>query len=228
MTSLFQTASGGWHWASVISAVIWLASSAGLVATLYVNCADRLTIQQKDTVSAQKLDEAKTETRAAREDAMRARALAEELQKRQAPRVIDRDAFLHALGDYPTGSVEIMYVKDDHESFRLSLEIRELLRKAKWTALEPMPIPQSDSQLPSAMSVGAQPSGITVVANIVSVEEASAPMFSGMQKDWVKTPYTVLSHAFIVSMGGVAGGTARDRKTPEGVLRVVVAPKSEN
>lgn len=73
------------------------------------------------------------------------------------------------------------------------------------------------------MTVGGQPSGVTVVAHSISEEEEQATWNSTLGRDWVKTPWTVLSVAFQKSMAEAKGSS--HPTCPEGVLRVIVGSR---
>lgn len=151
-----------------------------------------------------------------------------QLQKQIAQRSINHAAFLKELDDYPPSRVEIMFVKDDPDSFRLSLEIREVLRKGKWEALEPIPIPELGSPLPSTMSVGAQPTGVTLLARNLTWQEGRAVVRPPEDLVAFKTPWVVLARAISAGLGHVKGGTAKGIDLAEGTLRIVVAQKDTN
>ena len=51
--------------------------------------------------------------------------------------------------------------------------------------------------LPASFGVGGQPSGVTVVANKVTQQEADAQQNAMLGKDWIRTPWTVLMHALV-------------------------------
>ena len=149
----------------------------------------------------------------------------ERLRKQVGPRQLDRDAFQKALTGQPKAPVQILYLRDDADSLEFAQEIENQLRRAGWTVTtrEPIPTPAAGSDIPIPMSVGGQPSGVTVVTHSVSEEEEHAWMNRATGKDWVKTPWTVLFNAFSDSMGKANG--SGNRTCPAGMLRVVVAPR---
>ena len=151
----------------------------------------------------------------------------ERLKKQVGPRRINREVFLKALGGQPKAPVQILYLRDDPDSLEFAQEIANLLARAKWDVIarEPIPTPSAvlSSDIPITMSVGGQPSGVTVVTHSVSEEEAEASENRMAGKDWAKTPWTVLCNAFEQAMG--EGKAASHSTVPEGTLRVVIGPK---
>ena len=118
-----------------------------------------------------------------------------ELKERIKPRHIDRSTFLEALTGQPKAPVEVLYLRDDPETLEFAQEIDNLLKAAGWTvtAREPIPVLSPTSPaIPTTMSVGGQPSGVTVVTHSVSEEEIAAWQNRVEGKDWVRTPRTVL------------------------------------
>jgi len=153
----------------------------------------------------------------------------ERLKKQVGPRLLNREAFLKALEGQPKAPVQVLYLRDDPDSLEFAQEIAGLLERAGWTvtAREPIPTPsavRSGPDIPIAMSVGGQPSGVTVVAHSISEKESEAGLNRSMGKEWVKTPWTVLSDAFGKSMG-VAQSAGNVATCPVGILRVVVGPR---
>jgi hypothetical protein len=134
---------------------------------------------------------------------------------------------LKALDGQPKAPVQILYLRDDQDSLEFAQEIANLLERAKWDVISREPIPtlteRSSSDIPTAMSVGGQPSGVTVVAHSVSEEESDATSNRMTGKNWVKTPWTVLDNAFAEALG--TGQAASHYSVKEGTLRIVVAPK---
>lgn len=156
----------------------------------------------------------------------------EQLRKQVGPRELNRAVFLKALEGHPKAPVAILYLRDDPDSLEFAQEIENSLKAAKWTVIsrEVIPTPsgiRSGPEIPITMSVGGQPSGVTVVAHSVSERESRASEFmirsDWETTDWVKTPWTVLSNAFLQSMG--RGSSSSHTSVPEGTLRVVVGPR---
>jgi len=155
---------------------------------------------------------------------------AAELRKQLAPRHLNYKEFVEQLKDQPQLPVEIMFVKDDADAFRLSLEIRSALRDAGWEASEPFPIPtlvqKIDSQLPSTMSVGGQPSGVTVVTHAVTFEEAMADHREITGVSIPTTARGVLRAALLKSLGAINSASGGQNPPPVGLIRLVVGPKA--
>ncbi len=156
----------------------------------------------------------------------------EQLRKEVGPRQLNRAAFLHALKDQPKAPVAILYLRDDPDSLEFAQEIENSLKAAKWIVIsrEVIPTPsgiRAGPEIPITMSVGGQPSGITVVARSVSEKESRASELMMRQDwettDWVRTPWTVLSNAFLQSMG--RSSSSSHTSVPEGTLRIVVGPR---
>jgi hypothetical protein len=150
----------------------------------------------------------------------------ERLRKDLGPRQLQRELFIKEIKGQPTARVEIMYLQDDPECFALAQDIWRALEDGKWPVDSPKPIPSlflSDG--PTSMSVGGQPSGVTVVVREATHEESEASANAMMGKDWVKTPWTVLMHALGAALGKVGGHAGGTNLPPEGTLRVVVSPR---
>ena len=178
------------------------------------------------------LTEAQTGLAKQQERAALAETALEELKRHAAPREVKRAEFKSALallkdGPQPAG-VEIVYLRDDPDSFNVAQQIYQLLKESGWNASSPVPIPPATastfSQSPTAMAAGGQPSGVSVGTHTISEAESSAKLtFPGT--DWVKTPWTVLSYAVLQSLGQCGGFAGGQNAPPEGILRVVVAPR---
>lgn len=150
----------------------------------------------------------------------------EQLRKELGPRHLQRDVFLKTIAESPKSKVEIMYLMDDPECFDLTQQIWRGLEDAAWPVVPPRPIPPliiSDS--PTAMSVDGQPSGVTVVSNGITLEESEASLNAMQGKPWVRTPLTVLMQALGASIGKISGHAGGPNRPPQGILRVVVAPR---
>jgi hypothetical protein len=207
-------ASANW-WSS---ASMWLMGIIAVVTLAYFGASYRALRQSR------LLNEARDEL-----DKAKATDAEERLRKATGPRQLNRDAFVNALNDQPKAPVQILYLRDDQESLEFAQEIENMLVRAKWnvTSREPIPAPKpaksAAEDIPIPMTVGGQPSGVTVVTDSVSEEEAAAATNRMTGKEWVKTPWTVLEYAFEQSMGESKG--ASNKSVPKGTLRVVVAPK---
>jgi hypothetical protein len=150
----------------------------------------------------------------------------EQLRKDWGPRQLQRDIFIKEVTGQPTAHVEIMYLQDDPECFELAQQIWRALEDGKWPVEAPKPIPSlilSDG--PTPMSVGGQPSGVTVVVRGITQEETEAAENAMMGRAWVKTPWSVLTHALGLSLGKISSHAGGASTPPEGVLRVVVSPR---
>jgi hypothetical protein len=108
-------------------------------------------------------------------------------------------------------------------------QIYRVLKDAQWDAASPVPIPSNNPLLrpdiPIAMSVGGQPSGVSVVAHSVSDEEVEASKNISFGKEWKKTPWTSLSYALLQALGRIGGSAGGETAPPDGELLVVVAPR---
>lgn len=215
-------------WKSLIESI------AGVLGLLAATCAVIALILSNKVNAIQKKEsgEFRLQFEAQKERTANAEAEVLRLQKRVSPRIIDGAAFhtyISLLGSVPRPNrVEIMYLKDDPECFSLAQQLYQLIKQSGWNALNPIPIPAADaasfSDRPTAMTVGGQPSGVTIVAHSLSETEASAKLIFPDQ-DWIKTPWTVLSNAVMNTLGGVGGAAGGSYAPPEGTLRVVVAPR---
>lgn len=161
-----------------------------------------------------------------RERAATAELKLEQLRKDLGPRQLQRDLFIKEIAGQPNAPVEIMYLQDDPECFDLAQQIWRALEDGKWPVEAPKPIPSlilSDG--PTPLSVGGQPAGVTVVVQGITQDESQASENAMMGRGWVKTPWTVLTHALGLSLGKVGGHAGGQNAPPEGKLRVVVSPR---
>ena len=151
----------------------------------------------------------------------------EQLRKELGPRHLQRDIFLKEIVEAPPSRVEIMYLRDDPECFNLAQQIWRVLEDAKWEVMPPVPIPDPAKafDMPTAMTVDGQPSGVTVVIRAVSKAEAEASMKAMLGEPWVRTPWTVLTHALGDSLGRIGSSAGGPNAPPDGTLRIVVAPR---
>jgi hypothetical protein len=150
----------------------------------------------------------------------------EQLRKDLGPRQLQRDLFIKEVTGKPTAHVEIMYLQDDPECFDLAQQIWRALEAGPWPVEAAKPIPSlfiSDG--PTPMSVGGQPSGVTVVVKAVTQDETRASENAMAGREWVKTPWTVLVHAFGLSLSKVIGRAGGTSAPPNGTVRVVVSPR---
>lgn len=150
----------------------------------------------------------------------------EELRAKVAWRHINRDKFLSILKDRPKPTrTQIMYLREDPESWNLAMEIGDLLFKAGWPVALPIPIAPSESRLfalfPPVMGVGGNPfGGISLVTN----EEFKSPI----RED--KTAIGVLAEAFMQALGGQVSfkkPLPEQGILPAGAIRIVVGPRMD-
>jgi hypothetical protein len=143
-----------------------------------------------------------------------------QLRKQVAPRTVDRKEFLAALEGQQKARVEIMYLRDDPNCWHVALSIFSLLKEAKWDAALPVPIPPGREDSPSAVSVGGQSFGVSVV------DHFSPPDLTEEPGVHLKPSAAALVKALNKSIGGfVVFGTGRPTNNPpEGTVRIVVSP----
>ncbi len=172
-----------------------------------------------------KLDAAKM-IATAQERAASAELKTIQLRKELGPREFNRDVFLREIADTKPSSVEILFLRDDPECQQLAQQISLALQAAKWTVVPPRPIPNEFiGDLPTAMTVNGQPSGVTVVTHSITPDEAKAMEDKLYGRPWPKTAWTVLSQALGDSVGKVSASAGGQFAPPEGLLRIVVAPR---
>jgi len=164
--------------------------------------------------------EARTaEANARAEEAGKAAALARlELAKFRAPRSIDDKLFLERLKDVPKVPVGIWwYPQEDAEACSFAMQVSSWLASTKWQSPLPQPMPPypgiNPPALPTVMQYGAQPYGITVM-------ERLRPDASGE----ASPTCAAIWEAFRVSMESMPA-RVQDPTIPEGIVRIVVAPK---
>lgn len=151
----------------------------------------------------------------------------EELRKATRARRINGNEFVTLLKGAPSLPVEIMFAKDDGEAFHLALDIRNFVRIAGWTAVEPVPIPSTNQPVPTTMSVGGQPSGVSLVAHSMTRAEFDAlgPEFNAPNPAAIVTPFLVLYRALISSLGQLSASAGGPAIPPPGTLRIVVGSR---
>jgi hypothetical protein len=153
-----------------------------------------------------------------------------ELAKLKAPRQIKGEEFVKALEGKPKAPVEIVFVRDDTDSFHLAMQIAHWLKIANWQVSEPAAIAGPDeprfATSPSAVQAGGNATGVTIVHRMTS--EAEYELERGIAIPGltpIDTPGKALSTALIGSLGNIS--TMMNLVTGKvGTLRVVVAPKS--
>jgi hypothetical protein len=133
MLTIFQTASGSWHWPSIIMATGWILTGLCLVATLRFNRSDRIAAYEKEKSSAAELRSTQETLKDAQEKANAARALAEELKLKQGPRTISdeqRVALIAELKAAPKGPVIVQSDWTDAEAKGYARQISSVLSDA--------------------------------------------------------------------------------------------------
>jgi hypothetical protein len=139
------------------------------------------------------------------------------LRKQMEPRVIDGEAFVSAIKGRPKSKVELLYVREDPDSFKLAQQIFWYLANAGWdcaleTPILPPPAESPDQHSPLAWSVVARETGVSMVVRADADKQ--------MQSD---TAYSALWKAFEAT--GIETGKGEDWRMPDGVIRIVVAPR---
>ena len=166
---------------------------------------------------------AKANLRAAQleKEAAQAKLALEQLRARIGPRRINEELFLKELEGKPPFPVEVMFPKDDGETFQLAVQLVSLLQKAGWTNSDLKPVTPGFpryANVPSQMALGGQPTGITVVMCAKADEEKQAA-----------TPVDELSvalrRALLEDVSGAILAPELPHTPSPGVLRVVIAPK---
>ncbi|TWB20018.1 hypothetical protein FBZ99_101809 [Rhizobium sp. ERR 1071] len=204
----------------------------GVISTFGINISSNV----KEQFAAERIAANEAETARARESAAQSNERAaeaelklEQLRKQVGPRHLDRVKFSEALNGQPSAPVEVLYITDDQEAFELSQEIRQSLEAVGWQILKHAPIPKDlplASSLPSAaMAVGGQPTGVTIVVHDATSVELDAASDRMLGKNWVKTPWTVLSGAISDGLGQVSGHVGGSEAPPAGTIRIVIAAK---
>jgi hypothetical protein len=148
----------------------------------------------------------------------------EQLRKVAGPRSIDNTQFLKALEGVPKSRIQIWYMPTASDGYWLANQIVSAVISAGWPLVEPptiipdAPLDKSDAfsrfQNP-LMALGAQPSGVTVVAK-GSPSDIDAPHPS----------LDALMEALAKGMGSSAAGSFNP-SVPEGTLRVIIAVKPD-
>jgi hypothetical protein len=177
---------------------------------------ERISTNEKETARAvADSDLAKEGTAKANERIAELNNETVKLRQQMEPRKIDGEIFVGLLRGGPKAKIELLYVKEDPDSYQLSLQIFWYLMNSGWDcALEqPIPPPTADSPYsdkPSTWSVVARETGISLVTG---------------QHDNIKpgTAFAVLLNAFRTTLGQAEMGI--DPAVPTGTIRVVVAPR---
>lgn len=199
----------------------WKASIAGAAIT-FVGVSLLMwgtRVRDKDfesTISQLYVDAAKANERAAQleNDAAQAKLEVAKINERIAPRQLKSTPFVAALNAGPTGKAEILYLNDDFEAMEFAQQIGIALEAAHWQVLSRQPIPANRGNSPSTMSVGGQPSGVTIVSTLAGIDPKPGA---------ARSAYEALHEAFIGAMGHVSASNSH--APANGVIRIVVGQK---
>jgi hypothetical protein len=148
----------------------------------------------------------------------------EQLRKLAGPRGIRDEEFLKPLEGAPKSLVQIWYSPVASDGFWLANQLVSAIIAADWRLVEPpTPIPEVRPDpndklarfMNPLMALGAQPSGVTVIAH-------GTPADIDKDNPSLRALMTALARGMETSIGG-----AYNVSVPEGVLRVVIAAKSD-
>lgn len=217
-------------WNRAMTVAIWVAfigGGVGLAAGLFTGVVGQQLTTISEREAATKIAAAHAKSAEANEKAKVAELKLEQLRRDVGPRQLNRASFLAALAGQAHVPVEIFFLRDDPECFDLAQQLRVALTDAGWNpgVLRPIPQPDGRNADPAAMAIDGQPSGVTVVVSAISEAEASATQNQMLGRDWVRTPWTVLSFAVQQGLGKVGGHAGGPNAPPQGTLRLVVAPR---
>jgi hypothetical protein len=137
------------------------------------------------------------------------------LEKQIAPREIDGPAFTEIVRNGPKAKIELLYVREDPDSYQLALQIFWYLSNAGWDCRPQAPISPVTSSSPYAdrpiaMTVTGHATGITLVVHEYG------------DIKW-ESPLGILFKAFRVTPGQAGRGI--DPTVRSETIRIVVAPK---
>ncbi|HEV7486535.1 MAG TPA: hypothetical protein VGQ65_12730 [Thermoanaerobaculia bacterium] len=206
----------------------------GQLATLETKTADAIAEQRKVEIALSEdrgrtakleLEAATQRERAAKADERAADAESSLLflQKRTARRSVNGQIFLAALDAKPKAEVEIMYLKDDPDSWQIAMQLGGLLHQAGWKVKFPTPLPLGEGDEASTYAFGGVPDGVTVVRHWNQEE------FDKLRIGQDDEPASAVALRDAISRAMEIGATATMRpgphNPPEGTLRIVVAPK---
>lgn len=171
------------------------------------------------------------EAEIARARANEAELKLEQLRERIRPRSINGEAFLKSLNGKPKAPVEIVFTRDDAECFQLAMQIRDWLKLARWDVGDATAILSADTprlaNYTSSMSVGGQPSGVTIVQRATEQADFNREIDRSFGIDGpVDTPGKALAAALGEALGSISRSMSFDTGLV-GTLRVVVAPKPQ-
>jgi len=215
-------------WDSAAVCLMWIAAICGTVAAVS-GLLGAIISREVSAVTQRESDEriAAANSMAAKsnEAAATAALKLEQLRAQVGPRQFNRAAFLDALRGETAGTVQIVYLRNDHECFDVAQQLSRLLEDAGWQVAPPVPIFDGRHVQPAAMNVDGQPAGLTVVASIDSHAEVEAEQIRFRGQAWVHTPFTTLTYAIERGIGRVATHINGPNRPLPGTLRVVVAPR---
>jgi hypothetical protein len=148
-----------------------------------------------------------------------AKAISEQIKRNADPRQIDPVEFKKYIETAPPAKVEILYSKDGADCLWLAMTMMAALKGARWEIVKYGPIEQptgDKAHLPAAVAAGGGVhGGVTLLAKPPT--------------DFVdfKKPFAALHAALIC--GGIGGDraltTMKDDTLPEGLFRIIVAPR---
>lgn len=133
--------------------------------------------------------------------------------------------------------VEIWYLRDDPDAWHLSLQLRDLLKIAKWEGAEPIPIPATTVERyvnqPSAAGVGSDAAGVTLVVRMVkprNIHDLPPPSERLKDPDWYRKELAnptlwALHDALLDSLGQMHVSENDETAPAAGIIRIVVGPK---
>jgi hypothetical protein len=204
------------YWVTLLETIADVAFAIVIIALAVELVSGRIAKRfERQIVAAQELKIAELNNETAR------------LRKEVGPRQIDADAFVKALEGRPKAPVEIMFPREDGEAFQLAMQFRDTLRRADWTATEPMPVPINDiprlANQPSHIAAGGQALGVAVV-----VRAATQDDFKRLDDHDAPTPVNAVTKAILQALGTVsryAAGPDVFHPPPPGAIRIVVGSK---
>jgi hypothetical protein len=179
---------------------------------------ERIAANEKETARAiADSDIAKEGTAKANERIAELNNETAKMRQQLEPRIINGEKFMGAIAGHPKSKIELLYVREDPDSFKLAQQIFWYLANAGWdcaieTPILPPPAGSPSQHSPLAWSVVARETGVSMVVRADADKKA--------QSD---TAYSALWKAFEVT--GIETGKGEDSRMPDDVIRVVVAPR---
>jgi hypothetical protein len=174
--------------------------------------------KDKDAVVDVKVADAKQEGIKAGQAAATAQTKTQELERRTAPRRIDRPKFLSILQGEPVGTVKIIYGEEATESFELSLDLLGVLRQGGWTVADHKSIPVKELH---QHCIGE----MLFFARSYSQDDwlEADKLAVGRTNPVKKPPRVTILAAIMATVGG--GQMQSDPSLPEGLIRLIVCPR---